>query len=162
MVDSTPAEKIKSDTPGIIAPPPLIYAAGLAGGLLFHAALPLHVPSSTFAAVLGLCLIGTGVLLAAAGFRAMSRVGTHVDPFKPTTALATDGPFRFTRNPLYLSLTLLYGGIALFANLPWAILFLPIVLLIMRRGVINREERYLEQKFGEAYLRYKRNVRRWF
>ncbi|HEY5595406.1 MAG TPA: methyltransferase, partial [Nitrospiria bacterium] len=92
----------------------------------------------------------------------MIRVGTHVDPFKPTTALATDGPFRFTRNTLYLSLTLLYGGITLFVNLPWALLFLPIVLLIMRIGVIDREERYLEQKFGEDYLRYKRSVRRWF
>ncbi|MEW6324962.1 MAG: isoprenylcysteine carboxylmethyltransferase family protein [Nitrospirota bacterium] len=111
--------------------------------------------------VLGLSMIGTGVLLAAAGFRAMIRVGTHIDPFKPTTALATDGPFRFTRNPLYLSLTLLYGGIALFVNLPWAMLLLPIVLWMIRRGVIDREERYLEQQFGEDYLRYKRRVRRW-
>jgi protein-S-isoprenylcysteine O-methyltransferase Ste14 len=160
-MDSVPAEKIKSATPGVIAPPPLIYAAGLAAGFLSHRAFPFHIPSSAWTAVLGLCLIGTGVLLAAAGFRAMTRVGTHVDPFKPTTALATDGPFRFTRNPLYLSLTLLYGGIALFVNLPWALLFLPIVLLIMRIGVIDREERYLEQKFGEDYLRYKRSVRRW-
>ena len=160
-MNSAPAEKIKSATPGVIAPPPLIYAAGLAAGFLSHTVFPLRVPFGAVTTVLGLCLIGTGVLLAAAGFQAMSRVGTYVDPFKPTTALATDGPFRFTRNPLYLSLTLLYGGIALFVNLPWAILFLPIVLLIIRRGVIDREERYLEQKFGEDYLRYKRSVRRW-
>ena len=161
-MDSAPPEKIKNDTAGVIAPPPLIYAAGLVAGLLSHAAFPFHIPFGAVTAVLGLCLIGMGVLLAVAGFRAMIRVGTHVDPFKPTTALATNGPFRFTRNPLYLSLTLLYGGIALFMNLPWAVLFLPIVLLIMRRGVIDREERYLEQKFGEDYLRYKRSVRRWF
>ncbi|MBI3596308.1 MAG: isoprenylcysteine carboxylmethyltransferase family protein [Nitrospirae bacterium] len=152
---------MKNDTAGIIAPPPLIYAAGLAAGLLSHAALPFHIPSSTLAVALGLCLIGVGILLAVAGFRTMGRAHTNVNPYEPTTALATDGPFRFTRNPLYLSLTLLYGGIALFANLPWAILLLPIVLLIMRRGVIDREERYLEQKFGEDYLRYKRSVRRW-
>ncbi len=157
-----PTMETGKKTAGVIAPPPLIYAAGLAAGFLFHMAFPFHIPSSAVPAVLGLCLIGTGILLAVAGFRAMSRVDTHVDPFKPTTALATDGPFRFTRNPLYLSLTLLYGGIALLVNVPWAILFLPIVLLIMRRGVIDREERYLEQKFGEDYLRYKRNVRRWF
>ena len=161
-MDSAPADKIKNDTPGVIAPPPLIYAAGLAAGLLFRAALPFHLPASPFSADVGLGLIGTGILLAVTGFRAMIRAGTHVDPFKPTTALATNGPFRFTRNPLYLSLTLLYGGIALFLNLSWAILFLPIVLLIMRIGVIDREERYLEQKFGEDYLRYKRSVRRWF
>lgn len=145
----------------MIAPPPLLYAAGLVAGFLLHTVFPLRIPFGAMPAVLGLCLIGTGVLLAAAGFRTMSRVGTHVDPFKPTTALVTDGPFRFSRNPLYLSLTLLYGGIALFMNLPWAILFLPIVLLIMRRGVIDREERYLEQKFGVAYSRYKQRVRRW-
>ena len=155
------AEKTAGTTASVIAPPPLIYAAGLVAGFLSYTVFPLRIPFGAVTAVLGLCLIGMGVLLAAAGFRAMNRVGTHVDPFKPTTALATDGPFRITRNPLYLSLTLLYGGIALFANLLWAILFLPIVLLIMRRGVIDREERYLEQKFGEVYLRYKRSVRRW-
>ena len=151
----------KKDRPGVIAPPPLIYAVGFVAGLLCHKAFPLQIPSNAASAVLGLCLIGTGVLLAVVGFRAMMRVGTHVDPFKPTTAIATDGPFRFTRNPLYLSLTLLYGGIALFLNLPWALFFLPIVLWIMHCGVIDREERYLEQKFGEDYLRYKQSVRRW-
>jgi protein-S-isoprenylcysteine O-methyltransferase Ste14 len=161
-MDSISMARSKKDRPGVIAPPPLIYAAGLAAGLLSQKAFPLQIPSNAVTAVLGLCLIGMGILLAVAGFRAMSRVGTHIDPFKPTTALATDGPFRFTRNPLYLSLTLLYGGVALLVNVPWAILFLPIVLLIMRQGVIGREERYLEQKFGEDYLRYKRSVRRWF
>jgi protein-S-isoprenylcysteine O-methyltransferase Ste14 len=161
-MDSIPMARSNKDRPGVIAPPPLIYAAGFVAGLFFNKIFPLQIPFGALTAVLGLCLIGTGVLLAAAGFRTMIRVGTHIDPFKPTTALATDGPFRFTRNPLYLSLTLLYGGIALFVNLPWAVLFLPIVILIMCRGVIDREERYLEQKFGEDYLRYKRSVRRWF
>jgi protein-S-isoprenylcysteine O-methyltransferase Ste14 len=150
-----------SKTAGVIAPPPLIYAAGFGGGLLFHSAFPLHIPFGTLTTILGLWLIGTGVLLAAAGFRAMIRVGTHIDPFKPTTALATDGPFRFTRNPLYLSLTLLYTGIALALKLLWPILLLPIALWIMRRGVIDREERYLEEKFGDAYFQYRQRVRRW-
>jgi protein-S-isoprenylcysteine O-methyltransferase Ste14 len=76
-------------------------------------------------------------------------------------ALVVDGPFRFTRNPLYLSLTLLYSGTALLLNLLWVVLLLPIALVIMQFGVISREERYLEKKFGQEYLRYKTRVRRW-
>ena len=77
------------------------------------------------------------------------------------TALVINGPFQFTRNPLYLSLTLVYSGIALLVNAFWALLMLPFVLLVMRQGVIDREECYLERKFGEEYLRYKARVRRW-
>lgn len=85
----------------------------------------------------------------------MNRAGTKVDPREPTTAIVTGGPYRFTRNPLYLSMTLIYSGItALFDALPG-------VLRIMRRGVIEREERYLEGKFGDEYLNYKAQVRRW-
>jgi protein-S-isoprenylcysteine O-methyltransferase Ste14 len=91
----------------------------------------------------------------------MKHAGTHIDPYKPTMALVVDGPFRFTRNPLYLSLTLLYSGTAFLLNLLWAILLLPIALVIMQFGVICREERYLEKKFGQEYLRYKARVRRW-
>jgi protein-S-isoprenylcysteine O-methyltransferase Ste14 len=73
----------------------------------------------------------------------------------------TGGPYRFTRNPLYLSLTLIYGGITALANALPAALLLPVVLQVMRRGVIEREERYLEGKFGDEYLNYKARVRRW-
>ncbi len=91
----------------------------------------------------------------------MHRAGTNVNPYKPTSGLVVNGPFRFTRNPIYLAFTLLYGGIAALVNALWAILLLPILLVIMRCGVIEREERYLEQKFGQEYLRYKERVRRW-
>ncbi len=149
------------DRPGVIAPPPLIYAVGLAVGWVLEAVFPLHIPLSAVTTIGGLGLIGTGIVLAVAGFRAMIRVGTHIDPFKPTTALATNGPFRFTRNPLYLSLTLLYLGIALLSRTAWPVALLPLVLFIMRRGVIDREERYLTRKFGPAYDDYRRSVRRW-
>ena len=71
------------------------------------------------------------------------------------------GPLRLTRNPFYLSLTLLYTGMALMVNSLWTILLLPGALIVIRYGVINREERFLEQKFGEQYLGYKAKVRRW-
>ena len=84
-----------------------------------------------------------------------------MSPYEPTTALVTEGPYCFTRNPLYLGLTLTYGGISALANALWATLLLPFVLVVMRRGVIDREERYLERAFGEEYIRYKARVRRW-
>jgi len=84
-----------------------------------------------------------------------------VSPYEPTTTLVTEGPYRFTRNLLYLSLILTYGGIAALANALWTALLLPFVLVVMRRGVIDHEERYLEDTFEEEYVRYKAQIRRW-
>lgn len=81
---------------------------------------------------------------------------------RPTTALALGGPYRFTRNPMYLGLASLHLGAALLFDSFWVILTLPPVLWVVRRAVIDREERYLEARFGGAYLDYKRRVRRWF
>jgi protein-S-isoprenylcysteine O-methyltransferase Ste14 len=80
---------------------------------------------------------------------------------KPVPRLTTEGPFRYTRNPGYLSLTMLYAGIAVLRNALWAILLLPLVLIVIQREVIGREERYLERTFGEEYLAYKARVPRW-
>ena len=150
-----------ANVPGVIAPPPLIYAGALATGLLAKALFPASFLPRPVARALGWPLIGGGLLLGLLGSRALRGAGTNINPTKPTTALVTEGPYRFTRNPLYLSLTLVYGGISTLANTLWAALLLPFVLVVMRRGVIDREERYLERKFGEEYLRYKAQVRRW-
>ncbi len=149
------------DNPGVIAPPPLIYAGALAIGLIMHWLFPMKFFPRAGAHLLGRVSIGISGILALTAFLEMRRAGTHVDPTQPATTIVTRGPFRLTRNPLYLSLTLLYAGIALLVNSLWAIILLPGVLLLIRYGVINREERYLEQKFGEQYLRYKARVRRW-
>ena len=154
----------KQDNAGVIAPPPLIYAGGLLASLLLHLAFPIKVrllPRRLSRRLGGLLVVGA-VALATTGFRFMRRAGTNVNPTVPTTALVVKGPFQFTRNPLYLSMALLYSGIALLLNMLWAMLILPFVLFVMRRGVIEREERYLERKFGEQYLQYKARVRRWF
>ncbi|MDP8952882.1 MAG: isoprenylcysteine carboxylmethyltransferase family protein [Actinomycetota bacterium] len=150
-----------ANTPGVIAPPPLIYGGALAIGLLAKALSPAGFLPRPIARALGWPLTGGGLLLGLLSYRALRSAETNVSPYEPTTALVTEGPYRFTRNPLYLSLTLAYGGIAALANAPWAALLLPFVLLVMRRGVIHREERYLEREFGEEYLRYKARVRRW-
>jgi len=84
-----------------------------------------------------------------------------MDPVLPTTAIVTSGPFRFSRNPLYLALTLLYFGLSVAVNSWWGIVVLVPLLIIMHRGVVLREERYLERKFGETYRRYRSKVRRY-
>src|ERR687898_21272 len=141
-----------NDTAGVIAPPPLIFLGGLAVGLGLELLLGSSVPD-------WVQWIGGALLLAFE--RAFNRRGTAVEPWKPSTAIVTDGVYRFTRNPGYLGMALVYAGIALLADALWALAPLPLVLVLIDRGVIAREERYLEGKFGEEYLGYKRGVRRW-
>jgi protein-S-isoprenylcysteine O-methyltransferase Ste14 len=152
------------DNPGLIAPPPLIYAVALVIGLILHALYPVRLVRflpRLARIVLGFSLAGLALTIATFAIRAMMRAHTNVDPSQPTTALVVEGPFRLTRNPLYLSQTLLYAGISILVNTLWTMLLLPVILVAMRKGVIDREEQYLERKFGEQYLRYKARVRRW-
>ena len=111
--------------------------------------------------VLGGCLVLIGVALLAAGIRNFSRAATPVPTNQPTRALVTTGVHAWTRNPIYLGMFLIYGGIGAAALSPWVlILMLPLAILI-RYGVVAREEVYLERRFGDTYLDYKRRVRRW-
>jgi protein-S-isoprenylcysteine O-methyltransferase Ste14 len=148
------------DAPGVIAPPPLIYLAGLAVGFGLEALLPsASVPVALQWA--GCALIVAGVFLAGSFVAAFRRAHTNVDPGKPTTTIVTSGPYRLTRNPGYLGMALAYTGIALLSGALWPLLSLIPVLLIIDRAVIAREERYLEAKFGSEYVAYKARVRRW-
>ena len=149
------------DNAGVVAPPPLIYAGPLILGLLLNRKFTAPFLPRGVARVLGWPLLGGGMLLMGWFFRTMRRADTPIDPREPVSRLVTTGPFRYTRNPAYLAMTMIYGGITSLANALPSILFLPAVLLVMRRGVIEREERYLEDRFGEEYLRYKARVRRW-
>jgi len=153
-----------ADNPGLIAPPPLIYAGSLLVGLLLNLLLPVKLLPKrrrVLSLIVGATSIGLGVMLARAAFQQMQRAKTNINPTKPTTAIVTEGPYRLTRNPIYVALTLLYAGIALLFNSFWMMLLLPFVLVIMNVGVIEREERYLQSKFGKQYLNYRRSVRRW-
>ena len=154
-------EKDNADNPGVIAPPPLIYAGALVAGLLANRRHHTPFLPRRFARTFGWPLVACGLAVGFLGAREMRRAETNVDPYKPATTVVTGGPFRFTRNPLYLSMTLIYGGIAAVANALPAALLLPIVLHLMRRGVIEREERYLERKFGDEYIEYKVRTPRW-
>ena len=149
------------DNPGIRVPPPLVYLLALLLGLLLNRRL--HVPflSRGVARVLGWPLVGGGMALTTWFIRTMRGADTTIDANKPVSSLVQDGPFRYSRNPGYLSLAMLYAGIAILRNALWAILLLPLVLYVIQREVIEREERYLQRTFGEEYLAYKRRVRRW-
>ena len=149
------------DTAGVVAPPPLIYLAGLIIGLVLDALLPQGELPWAVRWILGGALALGGVALLLSFNTAFVRRGTAVEPWKPTTAIVTTGPYRITRNPAYLGMALLYIGITLLADVPWALLILPVVIVVIDRMVIAREERYLERKFGREYLDYRARVRRW-
>jgi protein-S-isoprenylcysteine O-methyltransferase Ste14 len=149
------------DTAGVVARPPLIYAGALVVGLLAKTLFPSAFLPRKIARLVGLPLLGAGLVLFLSSLRTMHRAGTDVRTNKPTNSLVIEGPYRFTRNPIYLGFTLFYSGITALANSLPSALLLPFVLVVMRRGVIEREERYLERIFGEEYPRYKARVRRW-
>lgn len=154
---------VEPDSAGVRFPPPFIYL----GALLLGLAAEQFVALRSFGINRWL-LVATGALLFAAGAATMlaaaglfRRLGTHVPPSRPTTLIATTGPYRWTRNPMYLGMTLVYAGIAVGFDGAIALALLPLVLIVIQRQVIAREERYLEAKFGDDYRRYKAEVRRW-
>ena len=151
-------------TAGLIARPPLLFLAALLSGFVLDRLLgvPFPVPGIDRAHwIIGGPLILIGLALAAGGIRNFSRAGTPVRSVEPTRALVTTGLHGRTRNPIYLGMFLVYGGIGVAARSPWIlILTLPLAITI-RWGVIAREEAYLARRFGDAYLDYKARVRRW-
>lgn len=149
------------DNPGVIAFPPALFAGTLALGLLLHFIFPVTFLPRLIAIASGVVVIVGAALIAISAFRAMRRAQTAVNPSRPTTAIVSDGAFSFSRNPIYLSLTMLYIGIALLFNALWALLLLLPLVVVVQNGVIKREEHYLERKFGDEYFRYQASVRRW-
>jgi protein-S-isoprenylcysteine O-methyltransferase Ste14 len=149
------------DISGVVAPPPLIFLAGLAVGFGLETLLPGSSVPDALGWILGGALLLAGLALLFSFERSFTQKQTPANPWRPTTAIATNGPYRFTRNPAYVGMALVYVGIALCSQALWVLLPLPVVLAIIDRGVIVREERYLERKFGQEYLDYKHRVRRW-
>jgi protein-S-isoprenylcysteine O-methyltransferase Ste14 len=153
--------KDELDNPGIKVPPPLIYLLPLVLGLILDRKAHLPFLPSGVVRVVGWPLIGGGVPIGGWWRRTMRDVDAPVRNDRPVPSLTTAGPFGYSRNPAYLGLAMIYAGIAVLRNSLWAILFLPLVVYVIPREVIEREERYLERTFGEEYLAYKARVRRW-
>ena len=151
-----------TDNPGVIAFPPLLVTGTLLLGLVAHWLWPRHAFPTTAARVAGIAFVVAGAALIAWGARTMRQGGTNIDPRQPALALVSGGPFRWSRNPLYLALIIIYIGIALLFDALWPFVLLVPLVAVLEWGVIRREERYLTQKFGAPYEAYRATVRRWF
>ena len=151
----------EQDAPGVIAKPPFIYLGFLALGLGLDWLWPYPLLPETLRYTLGGALFALGLFLAVASIRQFRAAGTNFDTHKPATAILTDGPYGISRNPIYIGLTAAYAGIGIAVDAPWVWVLLLPTLVVMHYGVIAREERYLERKFGKEYLDYKARVRRW-
>jgi protein-S-isoprenylcysteine O-methyltransferase Ste14 len=150
--------------PGIRFPPPFVFVGGFLAAWLLERALGFEIDGEgpkLPQLVIGLIATVAGLSLTFWGMGTFRRAGTPVIPDRPATELVVSGPYRFTRNPMYLGLTSLYVGLALLLNLAWPLVLLPIVLLVLTRTVIVHEEQHLRDKFGAAYGDYSRRVRRW-
>ncbi len=145
----------------VVARPPSIVLATLLLGLALEWLGPTHLPGGRLRGALGIVLVAGGVALMAAAMRQFRRAGTHVETWRPTQALVTWGVYERSRNPIYLAMLAIYAGLAMLADSIWMLGLLVPLALVLRFGVIAREERYLEQKFGEPYRAYRARVRRW-
>jgi protein-S-isoprenylcysteine O-methyltransferase Ste14 len=151
----------KKDHPGVIAPPPLIFLSGLLLGGLVSWFFPFPLLPGGLAVLLGNLLLLGGIAVIALAYLHMKKAKTNIEPWKPTTKILDSGLYRFSRNPIYVGMIMIYLSIALLFNSVWFLPFLPVVVLVIHYGVILREEKYLENKFGEEYLDYQKRVRRW-
>ncbi|MEO6432572.1 MAG: isoprenylcysteine carboxylmethyltransferase family protein [Sphingomicrobium sp.] len=153
----------RPDHAGVRFPPPLIFlgltlAGPLLDRLLGLAPLDLERPVRI---VLVLAFIAVGLALVLAAIRRFLRAGTRVEPWAPSSAIVSDGIYRFTRNPMYVGMALVMIGLALIIGSPASLAMVAVAVIVVDRYVIRREEAYLVQKFGTDYTNYRRRVRRW-
>jgi protein-S-isoprenylcysteine O-methyltransferase Ste14 len=153
------------DHPGVVAPPPLIALGGVVLGFVLDCLLPAYVLDTVLGpwtrGFLGGVLFTSGVALALVAAARFREAGTSVNPWTPSLHLATAGVFQYLRNPMYAGLLLVVGGIGIAFASDWTLAMVVPVALILHHGVVLREERYLEARFGDSYRRYKDRVSRW-
>ncbi len=149
--------------PGLMASPRLIFGLPFGAGVFLHVMTggDIEFGANLVAVVLGALLVVTGLFLAGWTTIALRRGGQHPDPARPTTALVTDGPFRFSRNPIYLGFASVAVGIGLLLNSYWVLGSAPVAFLALQYLVVTREERYLDTVIGHEYAEYREQVRRW-
>jgi protein-S-isoprenylcysteine O-methyltransferase Ste14 len=149
------------DHPDIVALPPVLFAGCAVIGTIVHLFFPVRVLWYPISLLIGMLLALASMALAVWAQREMKAAGTNVRPDRPSLTVVKAGPYRFTRNPMYVSLCLLQLAIGFFLNGWVPVLFAIVLAVVLHFGVILREESYLERKFGEQYLSFKRRVRRW-
>jgi protein-S-isoprenylcysteine O-methyltransferase Ste14 len=154
----------RADSPGIPFPPPFVYVASLALGFLAHRVVPADIVPPRYrpvVATIGWGLVVAWAIISLPALIAFRRLHTSIIPNRPATTVVETGPYRWTRNPMYVGLTVLSAGVACVFNALWPLVLLPLAVLVTDRYIIAREERYLERAFGDTYRDYQRRVRRW-
>jgi protein-S-isoprenylcysteine O-methyltransferase Ste14 len=141
--------------------PPLLYLISLVSGTVIHLAVPLPFLPVTLAVPLGVPIVAVAIALFSYSVARFRAAGTPLPARKPTTAIVRTGPYRFSRNPIYLAFSLFQLGIAIWVNSVWLLATLVGAVALINSVVIPKEEQYLERKFGAQYLDYKASVRRW-
>lgn len=148
--------------PGVIAPPLAIYLAALAAGLAAHWLWrPWPMGLGVFGISVGALAFAAGGAVVRAAMNRMRAWKTTVNPYGASTAVVSNGVFAFSRNPIYVGMTVALAGLAWAFDTVWLLAVLAVVLPVMHWGVIKREERYLIATFGDPYRRYLTAVRRW-
>ncbi len=151
----------EDDGPGVAFHPPFLVFALLVAGWTLRQTRPLPFLPEEAARPVGGVLAGASFLLFSWAVITMHRAGTNLPTHLPTKALVRSGPYRFSRNPIYLSLAVGFAALAAWLNTAWYLLMDLLFVGLMSAGVIVREERYLARKFGTLYERYRSEVRRW-
>ena len=155
-------KELAPDNAGVIIFPPLLYLIAIILGLMIGYIFPYHLLANNISILIGTLLFITGFTIISMAARKMNNNKTTINPSGTTTIIVKDGIYKFTRNPMYLSFTLIFIAILIMANAWWGMLMLIPLFLLVQKGIIEREERYLAKKFGGEYLNYKSKVRRWF
>jgi protein-S-isoprenylcysteine O-methyltransferase Ste14 len=149
------------DSPGVIALPPLIFLVAIVVGTLIHFSWPFLIPVPVIWRWVAGAVIVACVVLATWARTTFTRAGTNVNPHLPSTALVEAGPFRFTRNPMYVAMSVALIALAFATRVGWFLVLTVPVCALIHWGVVLREERYLAHKFGEPYNEYRQRVRRY-
>jgi len=160
---SSSAMSDPTDTPNVFIRPPIAWALAVFAGLVLHRVVSLpFMPASVPASWIGGMVFVLALALFAWAIFTITRAGSNVPTSMPTTTIVQAGPYRFSRNPIYLSMFLGLVGLAIAFDSLWLLGTLVLFALVIRYGVVAREEAYLERKFGDAYRHYRARVRRWF
>jgi protein-S-isoprenylcysteine O-methyltransferase Ste14 len=155
----------EEDSAQVKFPPPLVYVGFLLTGLLLDRLsdrVPDFIPVSPLIMAAGGIALLSGIFVTLAGTSRFRKLGNNLEPWKHSNQIVSSGIYGYTRNPMYLGMALTYLGLALWFRSSWAVILLPVAILVIRTQVIAREERYLAKKFGDEYLAYRTKVRRWF
>jgi protein-S-isoprenylcysteine O-methyltransferase Ste14 len=150
-----------ADAPKVRIVPPLVYLGGLVAGHLVNRWLPIDVLPVRAAWIAGAFFLLLGLALIASAMVNFARARTTIRPDRASTTLVIAGPYKFTRNPMYVGLAIAYLGLAIADRSLWSLILLPVVLAVIRYAAIAHEEAFLERRFGSSYIDYKASVRRW-